>query len=62
MQVKKSFSIFIHNGTEFGSNDVEIYLETGKQVKMDLSKTMTYRQPSPYSDWSRFKLVQVGNL
>jgi hypothetical protein len=42
--------IFIHNGTEFGSNDVEIFMETGKQMKIDLSKTLTYRQPSPYSD------------
>jgi hypothetical protein len=46
----EGLKIFIHNGTEFGSNDVEIFMETGKQVKIDLHKTLTYRQPSPYSD------------
>jgi len=46
----EGLKVFIHNGTEFGSNDVEIFMETGKQVKIDLSRTLTYRQPSPYSD------------
>jgi hypothetical protein len=46
----QGLKMFIHNGTEFSLNDIEIYLETGKQVKIDLSKTLTYRQPSPYSD------------
>ena len=46
----EGLKVFIHNGTEFGSNDVQIFMETGKQVKIDLSRTLTYRQPSPYSD------------
>ena len=42
--------IFIHNSTHFSSYDEEIYLETGKQSKITMRKTMTYRAPSPYSD------------
>jgi len=46
----EGLKIFFHNGTEFSLNDIEIYIEAGKQVKINLHKTMTYRQPSPYSD------------
>jgi len=46
----EGIKVFIHNGTEFGSNDLEIFMETGKQAKIDLSKTLTYRQAWPYRD------------
>ena len=48
--VATGLRVFVHNGSYFSSSAQEILVEKGKQTSISIRKTITYREPWPYSE------------
>jgi hypothetical protein len=47
--INHGLRVFIHNGSFLSSGAQQTLVETGKTTNIELKKSFTYRQPSPYS-------------
>ena len=47
--------VFIHNNSDFMSAAEQDFIETGKMTFLQLKKTFSYREPSPYSQCQNFE-------
>jgi hypothetical protein len=50
--------VFIHNNSDFVTSAEQVFIETGKMTFLQLKKTFSYREPSPYSQCQNLKFFK----